>query len=133
MSQRPLLQVRRANTILYCQAWSATVAFYRERLGLVARFENDWFVEFRLCENACLSVADANRASIAAVAGQGITLTLQIEGLAEVHTCLKRAGVEVTSIRRRWGAWVFYCHDPEGHRIEFWAEQPPEPSPDCAP
>ena len=68
----------RANTILYCRAWAATVAFYRHLLGLPVGFENDWFVEFRLNDGAYLSIADARRASIAAVAGQGITLAWQI-------------------------------------------------------
>lgn len=119
----PLL---RANTILYCYSWAATVAFYRNSLGLAVNFENDWFVEFHLNEGAFLSIADASRASIAAVAGQGITLAWQIDDLSAFHTRLQTEGVAVTSIQRRWGAWVFYCHDPEGHRIEFWADIVPE-------
>ena len=115
----------RANTILYCRAWAATVAFYRHLLGLPVGFENDWFVEFRLNDGAYLSIADARRASIAAVAGQGITLAWQIHDLAEMHAHLHAAGEPVTPIRRRWGAWVFYCHDPEGHRIEFWTDVDP--------
>ncbi|MCA9950615.1 MAG: VOC family protein [Anaerolineales bacterium] len=27
--------------------------------------------------------------------------------------------IETTPIRDKWGARVFYCFDPEGHRIEF--------------
>ena len=33
------LQVQRANTVLYCTRWSATVAFYRDVLGLSLLFE----------------------------------------------------------------------------------------------
>lgn len=111
---------RRANTILYCGEWPATVAFYRHLLELPVSFENEWFVEFRLNAGAYLSVADASRASIAAVAGQGITLAWQVSDLGRLHAQLTAAGAPVTPIRRRWGAWVFYCHDPEGHRLEFW-------------
>ena len=35
---------------------------------------------------------------------------------------LEASGVAVTEIKSRWGANVFYCHDPEGHRIELWSE-----------
>ena len=115
-----MLRPLRANTILYCHHWAATVAFYRQLLGLPVGFENEWFVEFRLNDSAYLSIADASRASIAAVGGQGITLAWQVSNLAELHSQLQAAGVAVTLLRRRWGAWVFYCHDPEGHRLEFW-------------
>ena len=64
MSQQ-LLRPTRANTILYCRNWAATVAFYR-RLAFPVGFENDWFVEFHLSGDAYLSVAAAGRASVAA-------------------------------------------------------------------
>lgn len=121
MMAQTILRPRRANTILYCSNWAATVAFYRETLGLTVEFANTWFVEFRVNDGAYLSVAEASRASIAAVAGQGITLAWQLDDLAACHRSLAAAGITVTPIRRRWGAWVFYCHDPEGHRLEFWA------------
>lgn len=117
--------VRRANTILYCRAWQATVAFYRVRLGLAVSFENEWFVEFVLNDGAALSVADASRATVAAAEGQGITLALQVDDLSVLHDWLASTETPVTTIRQRWGAWVFYCHDPEGHRIEFWSERAP--------
>lgn len=121
----PIATPRRANTILYCRHWAATVAFYREQLGLPVTFANDWFVEFQLNGDAYLSIANAARASIAAVEGQGITLAWQVEALEDVWSALQTAEIAVTPIRRRWGARVFYCHDPEGHRIEFWSEASP--------
>jgi catechol 2,3-dioxygenase-like lactoylglutathione lyase family enzyme len=120
-----VLQPARANTILYCRNWAATVAFYRDTLGLPVSFENDWFVEFHLVDSAYLSIAAAERSSIAAVAGQGITLAWQVNDLEDVHGQLQVQGVTVTPIRRRWGARVFYCHDPEGHRLEFWSNVAP--------
>jgi catechol 2,3-dioxygenase-like lactoylglutathione lyase family enzyme len=122
----PLLQPVRANTILYCRNWEATVTFYRRQLGLPTAFENEWFVEFRLNEGAYLSIADASRTSIAAVEGQGITLAWQVGNLAELHDHLHAEGVPVTPIQRRWGAQVFYCRDPEGHRLEFWTDETAE-------
>jgi catechol 2,3-dioxygenase-like lactoylglutathione lyase family enzyme len=117
-----VVKVDRANTVLYCDEWVATVAFYREVLGFEVEHETDWFVEFRVAGDAYLSIADARRATIDAVAGKGITLTLHTSALAETRAYLEGDGVAATPITRRWGAEVFYCHDPEGHRIEFWSE-----------
>jgi len=119
---QPAFTPQRANTILYCRHWSATVAFYRHLLRLPVSFENDWFVEFQLNDGAYLSIAEASRTSIAAVDGQGVTLAWQVSNLAHLHAELAAADAPVTQLRRRWGAWVFYCHDPEGHRLEFWSD-----------
>ena len=117
-----MLQLRRTNTILYCQNWEAAAAFYRDTLGLPASFANDWFVEFVLHDGAHLSIADAARRVDRSGRGQGITLAWQVEDLAAVRGELEAAGVAVTPIKRRWGAGVCYCNDPEGHRIELWEE-----------
>lgn len=116
------VRVDRANTVLYCDAWAETVAFYRELLGFDVEHDSDWFIEFRLTDHAFLSVADARRATIDAVGGQGITLTLHTDDVAATRDFLNAYDIETTPITRRWGADVFYCHDPEGHRIEFWSE-----------
>ena len=115
------LKIQRTNTILYCRQWQPAVRFYREQLGLAVSFENEWFVEFALTEDSFLSVADAERATIAAVGGQGITLTLKVPDLEAARGQLAQQGVEPTPIRHRWGSSVFYCYDPEGHRLEFWS------------
>lgn len=120
-----MIAVQRTNTILYCRRWAATVQFYRDQLRLPVAFANDWFVEFQLNAAAYLSVADAARASIAAVDGQGITLAWQVHNLEEVRNHLLQQGIAATPLRRRWDAWVFYCHDPEGHRLEFWTDVRP--------
>jgi catechol 2,3-dioxygenase-like lactoylglutathione lyase family enzyme len=117
------LAIERTNTVLYCARWSETVAFYRSVMGLAVAFENDWFVEFRLTSSSFLSIADASRATIGAVNGQGVTLTWQVEDLSAIRTLLESKGVATTPTRRRWNADVLYCHDPEGHRIEFWSDQ----------
>ena len=111
---------QRTNTILYCRNWSETVAFYRTVLELPINHETDWFIEFQLTDNAYLSVANADRASIQSVDGQGITLSWQVAEIHKVRDFLLRSGVEVTGIKKKWGAWLFYFHDPEGHRIELW-------------
>lgn len=118
-----VVTIERVNTVLYCAAWAHTVAFYRDTLGLPATFENDWFVEFRLTGDTFISVADASRASISAVGGQGITLTLQVADVARVRDLLAGRCVTLTPISNRWGGMVCSCRDPEGHRIEFWSAE----------
>ena len=117
------ITIERANTILYCDRWSECVDFYRNTIGLAVTFENEWFVEFCVAGSSMLSVADARRATIRSAAGRGITLTWQVESITAVRARLDRLGVAVTPPTIRWGASVFYCHDPEGHRIELWTRQ----------
>ncbi len=114
-----------ANTILYCQEWAATVAFYREQLMLPVLFENEWFVEFALTDSARLSIANAQRATIDSVAGQGVTLTLRVANLEEARQQLIEKGVDIGRIQTRFNAQVCYFYDPEGHRLELW--QPTTP------
>ena len=109
--------------MLYCERWLETVAFYRTALGLRVAFENDWFAEFQLTSSSFLSIADASRATIGSVDGQGVTLTWQVPILVETRKVLEASGVDVTEIKSRWGADVCYCHDPEGHRIELWSDR----------
>ncbi len=118
---KSLIVPRRSNTILYCHYWQETVHFYKQQIHLPVVFENDWFVEFELTASSFLSVANAARTSIQAVEGKGITLTWQVANLEQVHQHLAAQAIETTPIRDKWGARVFYCYDPEGHRIEFWA------------
>lgn len=115
------MEVITSNTILYCKHWQQTVAFYEDILGFKRHFSNEWFVEFWINVNARLSVANEAKASIKSAGGQGITLTLQISDLRAVHNVLQEAAIQPTPIKERWGSEVFYVHDPEGNRIEFWA------------
>jgi catechol 2,3-dioxygenase-like lactoylglutathione lyase family enzyme len=116
----PLIMLKRTNMILYCERWQETAVFYREQLQLPVVFANDWFVEFQLTDSSFLSVANAARAMIKSVAGQGITLTFQVEDVASIKAALTTRGIEMTPIRQKWGSQVCYCVDPEGHRLEFW-------------
>jgi len=121
---RPILAPRRTNTILYCRRWQATVDFYRDQMGLPVVFANDWFVEFELTPTSFLSVANAARATIDAVAGQGITLTWQVDDVAVSKAQLEAQGITTTPIQHKWQAQVCYCTDPEGHRLELWTPKP---------
>ena len=114
------LSIERANTVLYCRRWTETVAFYGAVLELPVEMSNDWFVEFRLTSSSFLSIADASRASVGSVDGNGVTLTWRVADAAVVREHLVVNGIDATPIRRRWGADGFFCRDPEGNRVEIW-------------
>ena len=118
------LTIHRSNTILYCDRWKDCVAFYRDGLGFEIAFENDWFTEFVLNSAARLSVADARRASIKSARGQGITLTFKVEDISAAHRALEARGLTPDRVRKHaWGADLFHLADPDGNRIEFWADR----------
>jgi catechol 2,3-dioxygenase-like lactoylglutathione lyase family enzyme len=118
----PNLTPQTANTILYCRAWSETVAFYRDSLGLPINFASDWFVEFALTDSARLSIADERRATIKSSHGAGITLTFQVANADALWAEFYDAGLQPTACRTHaWGARTFYLRDPEGNRLEVWS------------
>ena len=118
----PVFQAGHVNTILYCDAFMETVEFYRRFLRLQVSFANQWFVEFRLADRATMSIVDAARATVPAVEGKGMTLSLRVSDLDDLRQRLTELGIPATDISRRFGSRVFDMHDPEGHRIEFWTE-----------
>lgn len=118
-----VVQLEKTNTILYCHRWSETVKFYRDLLALPVSLETDWFVEFLLTDGSFVSIADAKRASIEAVDGQGITLSWQTRQIDQIQMLIRSLGVVSTDIQTKWNSRLFYFHDPEGHRIEFWEPQ----------
>ena len=123
LEHRPsALTVRASNTIIYCDKWDEVVTFYRDRLGLRATMERDWFIEFELNTGAYLSVADARRATVDAGNGSGLTLSWCVDDLDAALAQLTANGVEASAIVTRWGSRCCYVSDPAGNRIEFWAE-----------
>jgi len=115
------VDIRTANTILYCTRWKETVEFYRTVLKLPVCFSNEWFVEFMLNDSSRLSVADDSRASVKSGGGRGITVSLHVDDLEAVHGHLREAGRNPSPIT--WGSPAFTVLDPEGHRLEFWEKQ----------
>jgi predicted enzyme related to lactoylglutathione lyase len=116
-----IVQIKSANSILYCKNWEETVAFYQTGLKLPMTVSTEWFVEFKLTGTSRLSVADESHTSIKSGNGKGITIGLQVEDIASTHSQLKEAGLNPTAIKEVWGAKAFYVFDPEGNRLEFWS------------
>ena len=114
--------MRAMNTVLYCEHFVETLAFYDEVMQLPRGFANDWFVEFKVAQEAYLSVADQRRASIDSAQGKGLTLTFRVDDVLACHRQLcARGAVSSAPGARPWGAQGFLLHDPEGTRIEIWA------------
>lgn len=120
------ITLQRTNSILYCRYWRETVYFYKKQLCFPVVFENDWFIEFQLTSTSFLSIANSARASITDVQGQGVTLTFEVTDLEKVKERLEMEAIATTTIRHKWNALVFYCQDPEGHRLEFWTNDSKE-------
>jgi len=117
------MDIQVAGTILYCRKFEESVAFYRDKLGLTVKEAKSWFVEFELNEAARLAIADAGRASVGAIGGRGVTLTLKVEDIGKLRTRLIGENLDAGPVMDHpWGAEVFHIFDPEGNRIEFWMQ-----------
>ncbi|MBF0101416.1 MAG: VOC family protein [Desulfobacterales bacterium] len=116
------MDIKTVNTILYCKKWDETAAFYKTKLKLKVCFSSEWFIEFKINEGSCLSIADEERASIGSSEGKGITITMRVNDINAAYLELTEAGLNPTNIKDHpWGAKVIYLYDPEGHRLEFWS------------
>lgn len=116
------INIKTANTILYCRKWHAVVAFYKTQLRLPVVTSREWFIEFKLNEASYLSIADAARTSMNSCDGKGITITMEVDDIESAHVFLSEAGVDPTPIKdHAWGARVIHIYDPEGNRLEFWS------------
>ena len=116
-----IVQIKSANTILYCKKWEEMVAFYQTGLKLPITVSTEWFVEFKLTGSSRLSIADESHTSIKSASGEGLTIGLQVANIVTTHSELKGAGLNPTAIKDVWGAKAFYIFDPEGNRLEFWS------------
>ena len=122
MNAKDMINIKSANTILYCKNWEETVIFYKAQLKLPITTALDWFIEFRLSETSCLSVADESRTTINSNEGKGITITLEVDDIKKTHSYLIESGLNPSLIKHHsWGAKVVHLFDPEGNRIEFWS------------
>lgn len=112
------------NTVLYCEHFEQTLAFYDDVLCLPRGFANDWFVEFEVAANVRLSIADQRRATIDSSHGQGLTLTFRIDDVFAEYQRLRECGALPSEPGPRpWRAQGFLLFDPEGTRIEIWAPE----------
>ncbi|MFK5952515.1 MAG: VOC family protein [Desulfobacterium sp.] len=110
-----------SNTILYCNRWKETVAFYVLDLKLTVLLDKKWFVELKLTDSARLSIADAAKSSIKSSNGRGITISMAVDDIEQTRLTFLKRKLAPTNIKSCWGSSVFYLYDPEGNRLEFWS------------
>lgn len=117
-----MVNISVSNTIIYCNLWDECIHFYQEVLKFPVNFSKDnWFREFRINEQSCISVADVKRCTIASSEGVGVTLSWCVDELELLHAHLQEHKVHISEITSHsWRAPYFYAWDPEGNRIEFW-------------
>ena len=115
------MEIRSANTILYCKKWKESVEFYTKDLNLTVLSTREWFVELRLNESARLSIANEAETSMKSAEGLGVTISMEVDDIESIHMALKEKKLNPTPIKILWGSMVFYLCDPEGNRLEFWS------------
>ena len=127
--------VTRAGAILAVSDFAASLAFYRDRLGLeVEAVYDDPPYATLACAGARLSLAEqghaaedrpgvamtapADRSQAAAV------LVLEVADALAVHAALEAEAVPMLAppFSPPWGGCRFFCVDPDGHLVEI--EQP---------
>lgn len=115
------MKINTFNTIIYCDKWDETLNFYANTLGLTVGFSTSWFVEFIIGTDARLSIADQKRSRFSSAHGMGLTLSLEVTSIDDAHNHMIQKGLNPSPVTEHpWNARVFYIHDPEGNRIEFW-------------
>lgn len=125
--------------ILYVRDLDASVAFYRDVVGVPFTFSESGYAEFAtggakfaLYERARLPGLIGREATDGGPSGEVAFLVENVDAESER---LRRAGVTVLSgpVDRPWGHRTLHVLDPDGNVVEFAQEIPrPEP-PDHAP
>lgn len=119
--------------ILYVDDLEASVAFYRDLLGLEHRFTDQGYAEFATGPTRFALYGQARlpeligRTSTGATHPQGEVLFLVDDVDAEAER-LREAGVEVLlgPRDRPWGHRTLHLLDPDGHVVELAQEIPRE-------
>jgi catechol 2,3-dioxygenase-like lactoylglutathione lyase family enzyme len=127
--------VRRAGAILAVSDFDASLAFYRDRLGLelVAKYDDPPYATL-LAAGARISLAEQGHdapdrpgVTMSAPADPSradVVLVLEVEDAQAVHRGLVADGVRFLAepYSPPWGGSRFFCVDPDGYLVEI--EQP---------
>ena len=129
------VQATRAGAILAVSDFEASLAFYRDRLGLevVATYDDPPYATL-LAAQARISLAEGghpaeDRPGVAMSAPKdpsqaNVVLVLEVEDALAVHRELTAEGVRFLAdpYEPAWGGYRFFCVDPDGYLVEI--EQP---------
>jgi catechol 2,3-dioxygenase-like lactoylglutathione lyase family enzyme len=129
------LAVTRAGAILAVSDLEASLAFYRDRLGLVvdAVYDDPPYATLS-CAGARISLAEQGHPAddrpgvlMTAPADRSraaVVLVLEVADALDAHGALLAEGVTMLAppFRPPWGGCRFFCVDPDGYLVEI--EQP---------
>ena len=127
--------VTRAGAILAVSDFAASLAFYRDRLGLEleAVYDDPPYATLS-CAGARISLAEQghpadDRPGVAMTAPAdrsqaAVVLVLEVADAMAVHALLEAEGVAMLAapFSPPWGGCRFFCVDPDGYLVEI--EQP---------
>ena len=129
------VEARRAGAILAVSDFEASLAFYRDTLGLEmeATYDDPPYATL-VCAGARISLAEQGHpaddrpgVTLLAPADRSradVVLVLEVADARAVHEELAREGVEFLAepYVPPWGGLRFFCVDPDGYLVEI--EQP---------
>ncbi len=111
-------------TFLYYRDLERAIPFYRDILGLPLAIDQGWCKIYSLSPRAMVGLVDEKRGSLNASDDKAVVLSLVVEDVDAWHRHLSAAGVaDLTApkLSREIGVYGFFCHDPEGYKIEVQA------------
>ena len=115
--------VTRAGAILAVSDFEASLAFYRDRLGLTvdAVYDEPPYATLS-CAGARLSLAEQGHPADRSRAD--VVLVLEVPDARAVHALLQAEGVTMLAepFSPPWGGCRLFCMDPDGYLVEI--EQP---------
>lgn len=120
--------------VLICPDPAEAAGFYREALGFVTVFENEWYISLRLgrFELALLQAGHASLPPGRRSPVRGMLLNLEFADVRPVHDALLARGLEPFLPLRDepWGQRHCVFEAPDGVLVDLI--QPIEPSPEFA-
>jgi catechol 2,3-dioxygenase-like lactoylglutathione lyase family enzyme len=110
---------------LLVEKLEASLAFYRDMLGMKVNSEDNGFAEFKLGETP-LALYERKQATamfperFMSAAG-GVVIALQVENVDKTCDDLRSKGIKLFEEPKvtTWGQTVAYLHDPDGYIIEL--------------
>lgn len=112
------------HVILFCADLEASVAFYRDAVGLEHRFSEHGYAEFAT-EGTRLGLFERSRVPVLirrppGAPGPTSEIVFVVEDVAAEARRLVALGLEVTGpLDRPWGHRTVHVLDPDGHVVEF--------------
>ncbi|HET9869738.1 MAG TPA: VOC family protein [bacterium] len=114
--------LRESGLILFASDYAASVAFYRDRVGLRVRFEKENLTCFQFGGSYLLVEPRYGEEAVPAPNGNSPVWRLNVDSIDEVLAALRARGLAVEKMEFEWGTTVS-LRDPDGYMVE-WCQWP---------